>query len=106
MKKTLQFQPELLLTMPSSVRYESADFSLSYCIRQQAFSSTVGRGGSFVARQADMKGWTLLAQDIKTFLYLRNSAGEGINSNGHGLNVDIPNRWFRCTYTSSCTIAC
>ncbi|MBW3508299.1 hypothetical protein [Janthinobacterium sp. NKUCC06_STL] len=53
-----------------------------------------------------MKGWTLLAQDIKTFLYLRNSAGEGINSNGHGLNVDIPNRWFRCTYTSSCTIAC
>ncbi|MGK5046310.1 LamG-like jellyroll fold domain-containing protein [Janthinobacterium sp. GB4P2] len=81
------------------MRYESADFSLSYCIRQQAFSSMVGRGGAFVAHQADMKGWTLLTQDIQTFLFLRNSAGQGFNNNGHGVNVDTPNRWLRCTYT-------
>lgn len=98
-KKTLQFQPGLLLTVPSSVRYESADFSLSYCIRQQAFSTMVGRGGAFVARQANLKGWTLLTQDIQTFLFLRNSAGAGFNNNGHGVNVDSANRWFRCTYT-------
>lgn len=98
-KKTLQFQPGLLLTVPSSVRYESADFSLSYCIRQQAFSTMVGRGGAFVARQANLKGWTLLTQDIQTFLFLRNSAGAGFNNNGHGVTVDSANRWFRCTYT-------
>ena len=98
-KKTLQFQPGLLLTVPSSVRYESADFSLSYCIRQQAFSTMVGRGGAFVARQANLKGWTLLTQDIQTFLFLRNSAGAGFNNSGHGVNVDSANRWFRCTYT-------
>lgn len=97
--KTLQFQPGLQLTVPSSVRYESADFSLSYCIRQQAFSSMVGRGGVFVAHQAGVKGWTLLTQDIQTFLFLRNSAGAGVNNNGHGVNVDSANRWFRCTYT-------
>ncbi|WP_035821547.1 LamG-like jellyroll fold domain-containing protein [Janthinobacterium sp. RA13] len=98
-KKTLQFQPGLMLTVPSSVRYESADFSLSYCIRQQAFSTMVGRGGAFVARQANLKGWTLLTQDIQTFLFLLNSAGAGFNNNGHGVNVDSANRWFRCTYT-------
>lgn len=100
--KTLQFQPGLLLTVPSSVRYESVDFSLSYCIRQQDFSSTVALAQAFVTHQANKKGWMLLTQDIKTFLYLLNGVGEnglGANSNGHGLKVDIPNRWFRCTYT-------
>lgn len=100
--KTLQFQPGLMLTVPSSARYESADFSLSYCIRQQAFSSTVALAQALVAHQANKKGWALLTQDIKTFLYLFNGVGDnglGANSNGHGLTVDIPNRWFRCTYT-------
>ena len=97
--KTLQFQPGLMLTVPSSVRYESADFSLSYCIRQQAFSSTVGQAQAFVAHQADKKGWALFKQDIKTFLSMWNSVGTGVNSHGHGLQVDIANRWFRCTYT-------
>lgn len=100
--KTLQFKPGLLLTVPSSVRYQSADFSLSYCIRQQDFSSTVALAQAFIAHQANKKGWGLLTQDIKTFLYLFNGVGDnglGANSNGHGLKVDIPNRWFRCTYT-------
>lgn len=100
--KTLQFRPGLLLTVPSSVRYESADFSLSYCIRQQDFSSTVALAQAFIAHQANKKGWMLLTQDIKTFLHLFNAVGDyglGANSNGHGLKVDIPNRWFRCTYT-------
>lgn len=100
--QTLQFQPGLMLTVPSSARYESADFSLSYCIRQQAFSSIIGRGQNFIKRQATKKGWALVEQDNKTFLQLWDATepnGVGGNNHGHGLKVDIANRWLRCTYT-------
>lgn len=103
--KTLQFQPGLQLTVPSSVRYESADFSLSYCIRQQALTSTKDIDHAFIKRQANSKGWALLQKFIttqnylSTYLHLWNGNGPGANSNGHGAKVDTVNRWLRCTYT-------
>ncbi|KKO61422.1 hypothetical protein VM94_05194 [Janthinobacterium sp. KBS0711] len=107
--KTLQFQPGLMLTVPSSVRYESGDFSLSYCIRQQAISSIKDLELAFIKRQSNMKGWALLQKfttgesGINTFLHLWDNdgfGGLGANSNGHGAKVDIANRWLRCTYTA------
>lgn len=103
--KTLQFQPGLQLTVPSSARYESADFSLSYCIRQQALTSTKDIDHAFIKRQANSKGWALLQKFIttqnylSTYLHLWNGNGPGANSNGHGAKVDTVNRWLRCTYT-------
>ena len=103
--KTLQFQPGLMLTVPSSVRYESADFSLSYCIRQQAVTSTKDVDQAFIKRQSNSKGWALLQKFITTqnslSTYLQSWSGNGVgtNNNGHGAKVDITNRWLRCTYT-------
>lgn len=103
--KTLQFQPGLMLTVPSSVRYESADFSLSYCIRQQAVTSTKDVDQAFIKRQSNSKGWALLQKFITTqnslSTYLQSWSGNGVgsNNNGHGVKVDITDRWLRCTYT-------
>lgn len=103
--KTLQFQPGLMLTVPSSLRYESADFSLSYCIRQQAFTSTKDIDHAFIKRQSNSKGWALLQKFIttqnylSTYLQLWGGNAVSSNNNGHGVEVDIANRWLRCTYT-------